>query len=113
MQKLIYSMLVILFLFQGIVTAAERSFLCKYTNGPRSGQVQDFTGHNAGPLPVGSSCNDGVSSSGIIISNRRAGRHSSDMAGGSCRRPESEDDCDLCNSDRSYERCLRKVDDSN
>lgn len=47
----------------------ERSFLCKFTGGPRSGQVQDYTGHPAGPLPVGSSCQDGMNprSDGVII----------------------------------------------
>ena len=49
----------------------ERSFLCKFTFGPRAGQVQDYTGHPLGPLPVGSPCQDGIASTGFIISSRR------------------------------------------
>lgn len=48
------------------VAAAEDSTLCKFTRGPRSGQVQDYA--PMAPIPVGSSCQDGAGSYGIVIS---------------------------------------------
>jgi hypothetical protein len=88
-----------------LAPAQERSFLCKFTGGPRAGQIQDYTGHPSGPLPVGSPCTDGISSSGVIVSSGRI----NPGGGGSCRTPSSEEDCDKCKSDRSYDRCLEKV----
>lgn len=64
-------------------SAQERSFLCKFTSGPRTGQIQDYTGHPAGALPVGSSCQDGNGSSGIIISSQGGGGSGSGSPGGS------------------------------
>ncbi len=92
--------------FGSSASAQDRSFLCKFTTGPRAGQIQDYTGHPSGPLPVGSPCTDGLMSNGVIVSN---GSQSSSGGGGSCRTPSSEDDCDKCKSDRSYDRCLEKV----
>jgi hypothetical protein len=92
--------------FNSPAQAQERSFLCKFTSGPRAGQIQDYTGHPAGPLPVGSSCFDGISSHGVIVSSGGGG---GGEGSGSCRKPSSEDDCDKCNSDAAYERCLKKV----
>lgn len=96
--------------------AQERSFLCKFTNGPRQGQIQDYTGHPAGPLPVGTPCNDGISSSGVIVSkgeaNGSSGGRNRPNDGGSCRKPSKEEDCDKCISDRSYERCLNKLNEN-
>ena len=102
------------------VAAQERSFLCKFTSGPRSGQVQDYTGHPQGPLPVGSSCQDGAGSAGVIVSSSNRAQRSSQRedsatdassgnSGGSCRNPSTEEDCDKCGSDRSYDRCLEKL----
>lgn len=88
------------------VLAQERSFLCKFTTGPRAGQTQDYTGHPSGPLPVGSPCNDGTSSVGVITASKSRGEK---PVSGSCRQPSNENDCDKCPSDRSYERCLSKL----
>ena len=41
------------------------STLCRFTEGPRRGQVQDYAPMT--PLPVGSSCQDARGSSGIVI----------------------------------------------
>lgn len=93
--------------------AQERSCLCQFTGGPRAGQVQDYTGHPSGPLPVGTPCQDGIASWGVIISGSNGGQgsggSSSESDSSSCVRPRSESDCDACRSDRSYERCLEKV----
>lgn len=41
------------------------SLTCRFTRGPRAGQVQDFCGTGARPAPVGGSCTDGFASSGV------------------------------------------------
>jgi|SRR3954468_3577792 hypothetical protein len=92
----------------------ERSFLCKFTSGPRAGQVQDYTGNPQGPLPVGTPCQDGISSWGVIISasggeNGGSSSGGGSGGGGSCRAPSKEEDCDKCSSDKAYERCLEKA----
>ena len=104
------------FLFASAASAQETSYLCRFTSGPRAGQIQDYTGHPSGPLPVGSPCQDGIASWGVIVSGRSSGGGghgggggSPAPEGGSCVRPSSEDDCDACRSDRSYERCLQKA----
>ncbi len=38
---------------------------CKFTEGDRAGQTVDFAPH--APLPVGGDCNDGTSSSGVVV----------------------------------------------
>lgn len=100
-------------IFPPMAVAQERSFLCKFTSGPRAGQTQDYSGHPAGALPVGTPCQDGAGSSGAIVSSRRSSPKSSPDSpgtqGGSCRQPSSEEDCDKCSSDAAYERCLKKV----
>lgn len=90
----------------------ERSFLCKFTSGPRAGEIQDYTGHPHGALPVGTSCQDGMGSWGVIVSSRGGGGQGSSSGGrsASCRSPSTEEDCDKCSSDRAYERCLAKID---
>jgi len=94
--------------FSSPASAQERSFLCKFTSGPRAGQIQDYTGHPSGPLPVGSPCTDGLFSNGVIVSGGAGHREN---GAGSCRTPSSEDDCDKCKTDHSYDRCLEKVKD--
>ena len=41
------------------------STICQFTVGPRAGVVQDYAPMN--PVPVGSSCQDGIGSEGIVI----------------------------------------------
>lgn len=41
------------------------STLCRFTEGPRRGQVQDYA--PMAPLPVGSSCQDARGSSGVVV----------------------------------------------
>lgn len=97
-----------------LANAQELSYHCGFTSGPRAGSVQDYTGHPGGPLPVGYPCQDGMGSSGRIVSEggaRPGYSTSGSNNGGSCRSPSSEVDCDMCKSDRSYERCLEKLDD--
>jgi hypothetical protein len=100
------------------------SFLCRFTSGPRAGQIQDYTGHPQGPLPVGYPCQDGMASSGVIIPAGSTGGASGggDAGGGypggaghsgpassPCRNPSTEEDCDTCSSEASYNRCLEKL----
>jgi hypothetical protein len=42
-----------------------KSTLCRFTDGPRRGQVQDYA--PMAPLPVGSGCQDARGSSGVVI----------------------------------------------
>lgn len=37
------------------------SLTCRFTNGPRAGQIQDFCGTAATPAPIGGPCTDGSS----------------------------------------------------
>jgi hypothetical protein len=46
--------------------ASTRSTLCKFEKGPRAGTIQDYA--SLAPLTVGSPCQDGAGSSGVIIS---------------------------------------------
>jgi len=50
----------------GPAMAQETSTLCRFTSGPRAGQTQDYAPQAA--IPVGSSCWDGISSSGTVVS---------------------------------------------
>jgi len=43
----------------------KMSTKCKFTAGDRAGQLVDFSPSPA--LPVGSDCNDGTSSSGVVV----------------------------------------------
>ena len=56
---------------RGIVAPREpdvaKSTLCRFTQGPRRGQVQDYA--PMAPLPVGSSCQDARGSSGVVIAH--------------------------------------------
>src|SRR5437764_732215 len=38
---------------------------CKFTAGPRSGQTQDYS--QFPPLPLGSPCQDGAGSTGVVV----------------------------------------------
>lgn len=49
----------------------DRSYLCNFTSGPRAGQTSDYTGYPSGPLSIGTPCQDGAGSSGVIV---QAGR---------------------------------------
>ena len=44
---------------------AQLGSKCKFTAGDRAGEVADFS--PLPPLPVGSACNDGTSSSGVVV----------------------------------------------
>jgi hypothetical protein len=103
-------------------SAQERSFLCQFTSGPRAGQVHDYAGHPAGALPVGSPCQDGAGSNGVIVPSGAGGTPGGGYPTGAagqgigaaaspCRNPVSKKDCDKCGSDASYERCLEKLDE--
>lgn len=43
----------------------KMSTKCKFTEGDRAGEVANFA--PLPPLPVGSACNDGTASSGVIV----------------------------------------------
>jgi hypothetical protein len=43
----------------------QTSTLCRFTDGPRQGQVQDYAPMD--PIPVGSNCQDGRGSSGVVV----------------------------------------------
>ena len=45
--------------------AQQKSTLCKFDAGPRTGQTQDYAPRPA--IPVGSECQDGAGSTGVII----------------------------------------------
>jgi hypothetical protein len=47
--------------------AGGMSTLCKFTSGPRAGQVHDYA--PMAPIPVGSPCQDGVQSTGVVIAH--------------------------------------------
>jgi hypothetical protein len=49
------------------LTEQERSNTCKFTRGPRRGEYQYYS--DLDPLPVGSNCQDGQSSSGVVVPN--------------------------------------------
>jgi hypothetical protein len=46
--------------------SGEMSTLCKFTNGPRAGQTQDYA--PMAPLPVGAPCHDDQQSTGFVVS---------------------------------------------
>jgi hypothetical protein len=48
-----------------MATPAQLGSKCRFTEGDRAGEVADFA--PLPPLPVGSSCNDGTSSSGVVV----------------------------------------------
>ncbi len=52
-----------IYLAPAIVPAT--STLCLFKNGPRSGQIQDYAPMS--PLPIGTACQDGVGSSGVVV----------------------------------------------
>lgn len=52
-------------LLVGIVQAQQFSRTCQFNNGPRTGKIIMF--YAAKPVPVGSSCTDGVSSAGVAV----------------------------------------------
>lgn len=45
--------------------AQQMSTICKFTAGPRAGQTQDYA--PMAPIPVGSPCQDGAGSTGVVI----------------------------------------------
>lgn len=45
--------------------APGQSLLCRFTQGPRAGQTQNFCGTGATPAPIGGRCMDGRGSFGI------------------------------------------------
>lgn len=53
----------------GQTGAAGMSSTCSFTHGPRSGEVQSYVGR-VRPIPVGSPCHDGISSSGIAVEDQ-------------------------------------------
>src|SRR5438105_7716399 len=56
---------------------------CKFTNGPRAGQVQDYSRvPNAVPAQIGSACTDGMSSTGVAIAPSNAGGDGASSDGG-------------------------------
>lgn len=80
MQRLIKLARICLFVVSILVTRAQgqsagvsalpegMTFTCRFSSGPRAGQIKDFTRvPSAIPMQVGSSCTDGGSSSGIAI----------------------------------------------
>lgn len=50
---------------QAQVAPPQSSTLCRFTSGPRAGQVQDYAPQ--APLPIGSPCQDGQGSTGTIV----------------------------------------------
>lgn len=47
---------------------AQQSLTCQFTSGPRAGSTIDFTGvQGANPGPIGSPCQDGLGSGGILV----------------------------------------------
>jgi hypothetical protein len=90
-----------------IASGEETNYLCKLMQGPRAGQIHDYSGRPAGPMPVVSPCQDGISSSGVTVAGKE---RRAEEAAGNCVHPSTEEDCDQCQSDRSHERCLTKVD---
>ena len=48
--------------------AGPLSNTCKFTTGPRAGQIQSYP--NVSPIPVGSPCHDGQGSTGFAIPDR-------------------------------------------
>ena len=53
---------------QGGIPQGGVSTLCRFTNGPRAGQVQDYA--PMAPLPVGTPCHDGQGSTGVVVSRQ-------------------------------------------
>ena len=47
------------------------TFRCRFVQGPRAGQIQDYASYSGvSPILVGSYCQDGAGSSGIGVTNR-------------------------------------------
>lgn len=74
--------------FPGTVVAKDNnngglSTLCKFTAGPRTGQTQDYA--PLAPLPVGSPCQDGVASSGVIVARSSGSGGSSPAVSTLCK----------------------------
>lgn len=46
-------------------SSSNLSTLCQFTYGPRAGQIHDYVGW--APVPVGTPCNDGIASIGVVI----------------------------------------------
>jgi hypothetical protein len=46
---------------------AEMTYVCKFQQGPRAGQTQDYSKYGVQPIPVGAPCQDGVQSSGVGV----------------------------------------------
>jgi hypothetical protein len=55
----------------------EHSTLCSFTSGPRAGQTQDYA--PMAPLPVGTPCQDGTGSTGIVVTATSGGPPLSDI----------------------------------
>jgi len=49
----------------GAERASQTSTLCRFTAGPRAGETQDYAPMAA--LPVGTACQDGAGSSGVVV----------------------------------------------
>jgi hypothetical protein len=48
--------------------APKTTFLCRYTDGPRAGRTQQLpVAFDTAAIRAGSSCSDGISSSGVVI----------------------------------------------
>jgi hypothetical protein len=55
-------------LFVTTAHAQQKSTICKFDAGPRAGETQDYAPRPA--IPVGSACQDGQGSTGVVISKQ-------------------------------------------
>jgi hypothetical protein len=52
----------------GDTKSPKTAFLCRYTDGPRAGRTQQLSvAFDTAAIRAGSSCSDGISSSGVVI----------------------------------------------
>ncbi len=54
-----------------LATAQSGSTICQFQAGPRAGQTQDYAPMS--PLPVGTSCQDGQGSTGVVVAAKGGG----------------------------------------
>ncbi len=80
MRRLVNTLCVLLFVSPLPVTMAPAqsvlddaqprgtTFLCRFTDGPRAGRTQQLSGaSDRAPIRAGSSCSDGISSTGVVV----------------------------------------------